>query len=79
MLLYPEVVVIGFYNLIIIKNRLAMRIKARKNLHLHCSQLTDLKSKLDAAIRNGGSFSDVKKIYMRIKTLKQYLNSMNVE
>ena len=56
-----------------------MRLRARKNLHLQCDQLNDLKVKFDAAIRNGGSFSDVKKIYLRIKGLKQYLNSINVE
>lgn len=56
-----------------------MRLRTRKNAHLHCVQLTQLKTKFDSAIRNGSSFSDVKKIYLRIKDLKKYLNSMNVE
>lgn len=56
-----------------------MRLRAKKEPHVQCVQLTQLKSKFDSAIRNGSSFSDVKKIYLRIKDLKQYLRSTNVE
>jgi hypothetical protein len=56
-----------------------MRLGVKKTKDLQCIQLTELKTKFDAAIRNGKSFRDVKEIYLRIKNLRQYLNSFNVE
>ena len=41
--------------------------------------LAELKAMFDAAIRKGNSFRDVKRIYVRMKHLKRYLKSINVE
>jgi hypothetical protein len=53
-----------------------MKVKASR---FDSARLTELRSKFDEAIRKGDSFQDVKKIYLRIKDLKRYLNSVNVE
>lgn len=57
-----------------------MRAREKNQNHdLQCLRLNELRTKFDSAIRSGGSFRDVKKIYMRIKDLKNYINSINVE
>ena len=54
------------------------RVKNQNDDH-QCPRLVELRIKFDTAIRNGRSFRDVKKIYLRIKDLKNYINSINVE
>jgi hypothetical protein len=54
-------------------------LEKHQNDGLQCVQLSELRMKFDNAIRNGSSFRDAKKIYMRIKILKKYINSINVE
>jgi hypothetical protein len=56
-----------------------MRLRTKNTEPQQCSHLADLQSKFDAAIRNGNSFSQVKRIYVKIKRLKNYINSINVE
>ena len=56
-----------------------MRLKDRKINEPQCLHLAELKAMFDVAIRNGNSFRDVKRIYVRMKHLKRYLKSINVE
>ena len=56
-----------------------MRLKDRKINEPQCLHLAELKAMFDAAIRKGNSFRDVKRIYVRMKHLKRYLKSINVE
>jgi hypothetical protein len=57
----------------------AMIINPKRDDKIQLNLLVELQNTYDKAIRQGEPFREVKRIYTRIKDLKRFLNSTNIE